>query len=626
MISREMLFKLTAFSLPFFVIVLAELLLPLFHYGHHTDLFIEYPQNPDYFVLNPHASKRYFTDIHFAPSGNKELFRKKKGANTLRFFVLGESTTIGYPYFHNGSFHRWLLYRLMHTYPDKDFEMINLSLTAVNSYAVKGFAEGLARYEPDAVLIYTGHNEYYGGLGVASAQTIGANPAVVNAVAWMRRFRIVQLLMNGYQSLKKKPEETQLTRMELMAGNQHIYYQSALFRKGLRQFEYNMNAALRILQKKHIPIFFSNVVSNLKDLPPFVSDEQDSSNAMYHYRKGQSFYREGNYPAAAGSFVKAKDADLLRFRAPEELNQLIEDLCSRYPTVYYVDSKKALEEYAPHRIPGDELFTDHVHPNLKGFALLADAFYRKLSESPLLPPARHEIRPEEWERTMPVSPIDSIAGEFRIRQLKAHWPFDDSLYMKPLPEYSIEEKLAAQLFRKEADWLTVHNTLYAAYVRLNQLDKAARIAEATVLEYAEDPVFYEQTAMLYGELGKRDLAAFYLKRAFRLSPSFDKAHYLTVLCLMADQPEESLPYLEYALAHPDGKLDLAPLKPLAEHAVSLKKQLMEDSAQVGLLYDMAVTYRRMNNREGVTKYVSCILQIDPRHRDALALKTTYLTE
>jgi tetratricopeptide (TPR) repeat protein len=627
--SRETIFKAIALLLPVLIIVLTELSLRVFHYGYNLDLFIEYPPNPDYLVLNPHASNRYFTDARFAPAGNKELFKKKKDARTVRFFVLGESTTIGYPYFHNGSFHRRLLYRLMHTYPDTHFEVINLSLTAVNSYTIKGFAETLAAYEPDAVLIYSGQNEYYGGLGVASAQTIGSKPAAVNAVLRMRQFRIVQLLTNGYSKLrqpaKAKPEETEVTRMELMVGDQHIPYQSELFNRGLRQFEYNMNAALSILQKNNIPVFFSNVAGNLKDISPFVSDEQDTANALYHYRTGQSFYREGNYPQAGKCFIKAKELDLLRFRAPEELNQIIADLCSRYPSVYYVDSKKELEAYAPHHLLGDELFTDHVHPNLKGYAILSGAFYRKIAESGVLPPAQHHISAEESEREMPVSPIDSIAGEMRIMQLKAHWPFYDSLYInKPLPERTIEEKLAARLFRKEEDWLTVHNTLYAAYVKLNQLDRAAKIAEATVLEYAEDPAFYEQTAMVYGELGNRDLATFYLKKSFDLSPSFEKAHYLTVFCLMSDKPEEALPFLQYALEHPNGKLNLASLKPLTGQAIALKKQLEKDSTQVALLYEMAATYRQMDNREGVAKYIHSILRIAPNHQEALEMKTTYL--
>jgi tetratricopeptide (TPR) repeat protein len=623
--SRETVFKVTAAFLPLLLIVLAELLLRAFHGGYNTEVFIEYPQNPDYLVLNPHASKRYFADMRFAPTGNKELFTKKKRPNSLRFFVLGESTTIGYPYFHNGSFHRWLLYRLMHTWPDKEFEIINLSLTAVNSYAIKGFAEALAGYEADAVLIYVGQNEYYGAFGVASAQTIGATPALVNALLRLRQFRLVQVVMNAYQSLKDKPQETPATRMELMVGRQQIPYDSDVYRKGLRQFEYNMNATLKILCNRHIPVFFSNVVCNLKDLPPFVSDEHEgSANAMYHYREGQSFYQGGNYEEAAASFAAAKELDLLRFRAPEDLNRVVGDLCSRYPDVYYVDAKAALEVCAPHRILGGELFTDHVHPNLKGFALLAGAFYTKLSESRLLPPPQREMTVGEWEENMPVSPLDSLAGELRIRQLKAHWPFNDTL--EPMSAYSLEEKLAARLFGKEADWLEVHSELYAAYVESNRLVEAARIAEATLLEYAEDPVFYEQAGMAYGGAGRRDLAAFYLKKSFKLSPSFGKAHYLTVLCLMADEPEASLPFLDYALAHPEGTLDLRSLKPLIARALSLKEQLREDTTHVGLLYEMATTYREMSNREGVAKYVSRILQIAPGHQEALALKATYLSQ
>src|ERR1700752_3399279 len=174
------LFRVIAMLLPFVLLFLLEVALRIFHYGYDTSLFIEYPGNKDYWVMNPDASKKYFTDQLNATTGNREPFRKEKEANTLRIFVLGESTTIGYPYFHNGSFHRWLLYRLMAGYPDKKIEMVNVSLTAVNSFTGLGFSKEVVRYQPDAVLIYTGHNEYYGALGVGSTNRIGGNPRLVN--------------------------------------------------------------------------------------------------------------------------------------------------------------------------------------------------------------------------------------------------------------------------------------------------------------------------------------------------------------------------------------------------------------------------------------------------------------
>src|SRR6201994_4904622 len=150
--NRLRTFRVLAFVLPFVFLLALEGGLRLFHYGYDPALFIEAPGNSDYWIFNPAASRRYFSDQLEATTGNREPFRKVKEAGTVRIFVLGESTTIGYPYFHNGSFHRWLQYRLMREFPDKKMEIINVSLTAVNSYTVLGFAKELVHYQPDAVL------------------------------------------------------------------------------------------------------------------------------------------------------------------------------------------------------------------------------------------------------------------------------------------------------------------------------------------------------------------------------------------------------------------------------------------------------------------------------------------
>src|SRR5580704_9636731 len=197
-VARLWLFRAIAIALAFLLLVVFELSLRLFHYGYDTSLFIDAPGNKEYLVFNPDASKKYFTDQLNATTGNREPFRKIKEAGTLRIFVLGESTTIGYPYFHNGSFHRWLQYRLLRSFPDKKIEIINLSLTAVNSYTVLGFAREAVHYEPDAVLLYTGHNEYYGALGVGSTNRLGGSPGLVNILLWLRKFRTVQLLTRVY--------------------------------------------------------------------------------------------------------------------------------------------------------------------------------------------------------------------------------------------------------------------------------------------------------------------------------------------------------------------------------------------------------------------------------------------
>jgi tetratricopeptide (TPR) repeat protein len=431
--------------------------------------------------------------------------------------------------------------------------------------------------------------------------------------------------MNTCQNISRllanKKAEGEMTRMELMAGDQQVPYQSELFEKGINQFQYNMDQTLDLLSREKIPVFLSNLVSNIKDLPPFISNVQESNNAMHYYRKAQSFYLEKDYQKAKECYIKAKELDLLRFRAPEELNTVIKDLCDQYPNTYFVDAKTEMEEHAPHHLLGNELFTDHVHPNLKGYALLANAFYTKIMESQLLPKPRQEITEEQVWHNMPVSPIDSIAGEFRIMKLKGHWPFKDTRYTdKPVPENTIEEKLAAGLFRKEVDWLKAHDALYNNYIRLGRLDKAAKIADGTVLEYTADPAFYEEAAMVNGQLGNTEEAAFYLKKSFGLAPTFEKARYLTVFYLMMDDPKASLPFLDYAIAHNNSQLKLDTLKPMISQVIGQEDALSSGPANTALMNEIASTYLKMDNQDGALKYISMVLQIDPGNHDALNMK------
>ncbi len=311
--NRTKLFKGITILLPFLILGLVEMSLRIFHYGHDLSLFAEYPADNRYLILNPDASRRYFSNQENATTGNIEPFKKKKDPGTLRIFVLGESTTIGYPYFHNGSFHRWLQYRLMRTFPDRNFEIINLSLTAVNSYTVLGFAKEVVNYEPDAVLIYSGHNEYYGALGVGSTENIGGNRLIINTMLWLRGFRLMQWMTNACDRIAqwfgKKKDLAGKMRMELMVGKQEIPYRSKLFDRGIEQFAVNMEETLSLLHKRGIAVYISTLVSNEKDLPPFISatvDGQRFPGFYSHYEKGLTAFQDKDSTTACTEFGEAE--------------------------------------------------------------------------------------------------------------------------------------------------------------------------------------------------------------------------------------------------------------------------------------------------------------------------------
>ncbi|GAB4046575.1 hypothetical protein [Spirosoma litoris] len=660
---RIVIYKFTAILFSIFFLVLIEIILRVFNYGHTVNLFIDYPDDKNYYVLNPDASKKYFSNQKIATTGNSEPFKKKKDENTLRIFVLGESTTIGYPYFHNGSFHRWLQYRLTHTFPNRNFEIINLSLTAVNSYTTYGFANELIDYEPDAVLIYTGHNEYYGALGVGSTESIAGTPQLIDLILYLRQFRLVQLLTNGYETIQRMAAGDKSssggTRMKLMVANQQIPYQSDLYERGVAQFRRNMDRTLQLFAKRNIPVFVSNLVSNEKDLKPFVSfpvdtaksskfnsaynlglaaltnsnlptaysyfktaNQLNSNHALCTYYLGRTAYLQGDFGQAKRHFSRARDLDGLRFRAPEAFNTIIGQLCQQYKNTHLVDTKALFEANSANSIIGDELILEHVHPDLKGYALLSDAFYEALKKARFVTiKDEPEMSFAQLLRNMPITKVDSLAGLYKVANLKRNWPFNEVMSAQSFRVESVEEKLAYSLTTQQTTWNDALSHLYDFYMRSHALRDARKVVETLVLEYPTDARYYEKAAMLSGELNDQATAIFYFKRAFALAPTFDKARYLFVLYLQLDRPKEALPYLDYAIQNNQSQFDLQSVKANTEQIISLEQRTAIDSTNVSILNQIASAYYRMDNKKGTLNYVQKVLTIDPKNKEALALFT-----
>ena len=644
--TRLWLFRSIAIILPFCLLLLLEGALRLFHYGYDSSLFIEQPQHSDYLIFNPAAAKRYFTDQLNATSGNREPFRKTKAPGTLRLFVLGESTTIGYPYFHNGSFHRWLQYRLMRSFPDKKLEIVNISLTAVNSYTVLGFAREVVHYQPDAVLIYTGHNEYYGALGVGSTNRLGSSPALINGLLWLRQFRVVQLLTQAWGKIahlfSAGPTKAGKTRMELMVGDQQIGYGSPLFDLGLRQFKTNMGKTLELFHRQGIPVFLSNVVSNLRDQQPFVSlpvapasgsngdsgsagsgtagsanmstggsaiERAATGSASDYFSAGVRAWDQGDYPAAKEAYIRAKELDALRFRAPECIDSIIDELSRRYDNTHLVDTRGAFQAASDHGIVGNSLLLEHVHPNLMGYALLSDVFFRALQQQGLIPTdSTHELGLAQLMIDMPITRVDSLTGAYKIQNLRNNWPFSASGQEGAPPTRAAwrltteEEDLAYAVAFEHLPWEEAMRQLYDYYSKTEDWAKAASVMEALCLEHPSETAWFDKAGMLYGKIKQEERSIFYFREAFDREPTFDRARYLFVLCLQTDQPAAAIPYLDYAIANNSAGMNLRPIRADALQIIRLEAQLSRDSSNVSLRDTIAHAYEHMGNKTAALKY------------------------
>ena len=507
---------------------------------------------------------------------------KEKPQNGLRIFVQGGSSAAGFPYGLGASLAGMLEQRLKHTFPDKYVEVVNTAMAAVNSYTLLDLADEIIQQKPDAVLIYAGHNEYLGILGVGSNYTAANSQATTLLFLKLKDFRTFQLVQRIYHwSKNEEPapaDKSQQSRtfMAKVAKHKNIPLGSDIYTAGLAQFETNLSLLLDKYQKANVPVFVSTISSNLKDQKPFSSAPMadklslelqaildnpsqtvantvdkgrlallargavDDGSALLHYRLGQLYLASGEYHKALQYFISAKDSDLLRFRAPTEINNVIKTV-SKEKQAYLVDVEHNLSTRSPFKIIGNNFMLEHLHMNVQGYFLLADTFYQALRNHNTLGDW-HDVSIQEAWKMRPILPSEEYNGYAKIQQLKADYPFsDEPTPLRLTPPTDWQQKLGQLLFQHKIDWLKMMQQSAVRYKAAGNIplfnktqvlmaealphDKGINLAVAN--EYAKNGQFalstsYYQRAILAGDKSKTTYRAFV--KALQNSNQVDKAN------------------------------------------------------------------------------------------------------
>ena len=256
-------------------------------------------------VLNPEVARRYFSTIKNMPSSIEDIFDAGKQANSFRVFVLGESSSRLSIHAHGFILFRYIRKRLELAYPKNKIEVINISLTAVNSYTIRDFIPEVLAKKPDLILIYTGHNEYYGALGVGSLESFGSSRSIVNLYLSLNKFKTVQLLKDFIQWFTKlfsgEPPKSSGTLMSRMAKQQSIIFNSDDYKAGLEQFKGNMQDVIEMAKKSGHTNYSRNAFKQFERSKTFISTNNNS------------------YPSAIKIFEEANTA----FIVPATINQQI---------------------------------------------------------------------------------------------------------------------------------------------------------------------------------------------------------------------------------------------------------------------------------------------------------------
>ncbi|MDA0684760.1 MAG: tetratricopeptide repeat protein [Bacteroidetes bacterium] len=596
--GRKRAFTFVAIALPFMLLFLLEGSLRLAGYGGIPPLFHPVEGYQGFIQPDENAGARFFPSIATPPNIPFDSFREPPVDESIRIIMQGGSTGAGWPYYFGANIADLVEAYLQQSFPGRTVEVMNTSMAAVNSYTLLDLSEEIIDLEPDAVLIYAGHNEYYGALGVGSSQGIGSNPAFVNLYLKLRRLRTTQLVQDMTATvagwLVSSPAQEQSgTLMQNMVREQRIPLGSDLYEKGIEQFRFNMSLLLSNYEKAGIPVYIGTLASNIRDQAPFISgtgstDESDNqvaaqdvvaalralaeadslraqtmldrviedypSFAVAYYHRGLLNEQIGDTVQARSDLETAREQDELRFRAPSTINTIIRELASDHSATI-VESEAAMAGAASNGLIGRELMLEHLHPTVEGYRILGTSFFLSLAEN--------GFRSEDglnWSdvdvrgvaNTRPViTDLDSLVGAYRVQQLTGSWPFQalGSRFMgvDTLMAGTFVGDVALRTFQNDMQRVEALDALRINATRQNELDQAAEYLGALTQRYPMVPGPFLALAKIQVTQNQLMDAETTIRAELTLQESGEAQEILGTVLLSTGRVEESITHLERAI-------------------------------------------------------------------------------
>jgi lysophospholipase L1-like esterase/Flp pilus assembly protein TadD len=645
-------FRIALLLFPLLAFLLLELFLRAIDYGGNLDLVVKKEiGGKQYYAINRAVGKRYFAGSGFvSPEPASDIFEVNKSDTTIRIFCLGESTMAGFPYSMNATAPSLLRERLRDLFPHSKIEVVNLGLSAITSYIVLDFVRELVSYKPDLFVVYLGHNEFYGVYGAGSSIRIPGGHWLTSLTIRLLKSKTYLLLRSVLASVRRAISDNTgrqgFSLMGVMVQEQYIPYGSDLYRAAIKAYRDNLESIISVAQSHRVPILFSELVSNVKDHPPFHSvfsdgtppevrakwqslkaiadtlfasqrhseardlyqqcTSLDSLNASGFYDLGLAEYALGRFDHARTLLKRAKDLDALRFRASEEFKQVLKEVCAaKGVPLAPVDS--AFEANSPHGITGQNLMLEHLHPNLKGYSLMARVFAQTIAGCQLLGTIDSltptKIKDDEYYLSSSgVTVFDETAGRITIDLLTHKWPFvvaDSGYRFKPRDNV---EHIAYRYIEEDLPWSTARYELADYFFQNKQYELARRECYAVAKAY---PFLYQPLvkAADYHRLeGNRDSARATYLRSIRTEDNPYARSKLAIMLLEENQPDQAVLQLN------------AGLKVAARPGMSLGRE-----ATAADHYLLGVAYAKLGKLDLAREQLNQSLSINPRFQNARKL-------
>ncbi len=388
-------------------------------------------------------------------------FRTEKPAGAMRVFVIGESSVWGFPYGPDLAFSRLLQKQLEAAWPNRTIEVVNCGVPGIASWHTRRIVDEVVQYQPDVVIIYTGHNDWIvpgpeavSRLARALARSRVYQLAVVARDAWSRwrngpldpnRMQAAQEPY-GYARDRARGRTTMTARDRAWVAT---------------RYRDNLRAMVSAARAAGATVIIASLGQNLSDFAPGASrhrpglsaderarwrtllDEADAlakaddcagalqrldqargidrRPAILHYMRGKCLERLGRFANARVAYRLASNLDEVPLGAPTGFNDVMRQVAAEM-NVPYVDVADALRRDSPHGLVGSALFVDHVHPSLAGHAAIARALAAALGADTRAGAVPPPAPPADVDRQIAIAriPLYFVLGWYDAAAQEAH--------------------------------------------------------------------------------------------------------------------------------------------------------------------------------------------------------------
>ena len=299
-----------------------------------------------------------------------QRFLREKAPGTLRIFALGGSS-VNYLDYEFSQLKAALEQALTDRY--KAVEVINCGGLSYGTHRLVLIASEIMEYDPDVVLIYSGHNEFeeveqmhLAGLSHTRAQRVLGRSALYRYLRdTLARRRIARL------EEAKAARDLATSVPDSSRSWMHVFTPEEI-QERMQAYRANLDTIIRMCCDRGITVIIGTVPSNLwqPNLPGKEGALYEEAKALFN----QGRYREG---LEVGRRILREASP--RHQSSDAENGIIRAL-AREHRIPLADVETAVIAAEPHGVPGETLFNDHCHLNPEGNRILRRLYQDKILE------------------------------------------------------------------------------------------------------------------------------------------------------------------------------------------------------------------------------------------------------